>query len=97
MQAGATPSDAPLQVSGDEVAKPKLMLFLDELPEFERNVLEVLRQPLEDGRVTISRASMSLTAPHFGHSFNRLTPRSSSRPSTSRRTSASIRTRSRRC
>ena len=39
------------------------MLFLDELPEFERNVLEVLRQPLEDGKVTISRASMSLTFP----------------------------------
>ncbi|HEX5734665.1 MAG TPA: YifB family Mg chelatase-like AAA ATPase [Blastocatellia bacterium] len=39
------------------------MLFLDELPEFERNVLEVLRQPLEDGRVTISRAAMSLTFP----------------------------------
>lgn len=39
------------------------VLFLDELPEFERNVLEVLRQPLEDQRVTISRASMSLTFP----------------------------------
>ncbi len=39
------------------------LLFLDELPEFDRNVLEVLRQPLEDGRVTISRASMSLTFP----------------------------------
>lgn len=39
------------------------MLFLDELPEFDRNVLEVLRQPLEDGRVTISRAAISLTFP----------------------------------
>ena len=39
------------------------LLFLDELPEFPRNVLEVLRQPLEDGIVTISRASMSLSFP----------------------------------
>ena len=39
------------------------LLFLDELPEFPRNVLEVLRQPLEDGRVTISRASMTLSFP----------------------------------
>jgi len=39
------------------------VLFLDELPEFNKNVLEVMRQPLEDGKVTISRAAMSLTFP----------------------------------
>ena len=39
------------------------VLFLDELPEFHRNVLEVMRQPLEDGQVTIARAAASLTFP----------------------------------
>jgi magnesium chelatase family protein len=39
------------------------VLFLDELPEFKRNVLETLREPLEEGRITISRARRALTFP----------------------------------
>lgn len=39
------------------------VLFLDELPEFKKNVLEVLRQPLEDAKVTISRSKLSLEFP----------------------------------
>jgi magnesium chelatase family protein len=39
------------------------VLFLDELPEFARNVLEVMRQPLEDGHVTISRTKISVDYP----------------------------------
>ncbi len=64
-----TISDAAL-VGGGRIPKPGEVslshhgvLFLDELPEFQKNVLEVLRQPLENGMVTISRAQMSLTYP----------------------------------
>ncbi|RCK74047.1 MAG: MG(2+) CHELATASE FAMILY PROTEIN / ComM-related protein [Ignavibacteriae bacterium] len=39
------------------------VLFLDELPEFARNVLEVLRQPLEDAKITVSRSKMTLEFP----------------------------------
>jgi magnesium chelatase family protein len=64
-----TISDAGL-IGGGKVPKPGEVslanhgvLFLDELPEFKKNVLEVMRQPLEDGKVTISRALLSLTYP----------------------------------
>jgi magnesium chelatase family protein len=39
------------------------ILFLDELPEFKRNVLEALRQPIEEGRITVSRTSCSVSFP----------------------------------
>jgi magnesium chelatase family protein len=64
-----TISDAGL-IGGGQIPKPgevslahNGVLFLDESPEFRKNVLEVLRQPLEDGSVTIARAAHSLSFP----------------------------------
>jgi magnesium chelatase family protein len=64
-----TISDAGL-IGGGAVPRPGEVslghhgvLFLDELPEFQRNVLEVMRQPLEEGSVTIARAAISVTFP----------------------------------
>lgn len=64
-----TISDVAL-IGGGQIPKPgevslahNGVLFLDELPEFKRNALEVLRQPLENGEVTVSRAVASITYP----------------------------------
>ena len=64
-----TISDAGL-IGGGTIPRPgevslahQGVLFLDELPEFKKSVLEVLRQPLESGRVTITRAAATVDFP----------------------------------
>ncbi|MDR3405037.1 MAG: YifB family Mg chelatase-like AAA ATPase [Chthoniobacter sp.] len=54
---GAIPTPGEISVTHNGV------LFLDELPEFKRSTLEVLRQPLEDGKVTVTRASGTMSFP----------------------------------
>lgn len=63
-------ASVPSLVGGGAMAKPgdismahQGVLFLDEMPEFQRNVLEALRQPLEDGEITVSRVHASETYP----------------------------------
>ncbi|HEX7973227.1 MAG TPA: ATP-binding protein, partial [Anaerolineales bacterium] len=65
-----TPSRTPAWSAGGNIPRPgeislahRGVLFLDELPEFSTRVLEVLRQPIEDKVVTISRAQGSLSFP----------------------------------
>ena len=63
-------SSMPAMVGGGRISKPGEVtlahlgvLFLDELPEFSRSVLDALRQPIEDGKITVSRVNSHVTYP----------------------------------
>ncbi len=61
--AGLVGGGSPLPRPGEITLAHRGVLFLDEMPEFRRDALEVLRQPLEEGRVTISRSQLTAVFP----------------------------------
>ena len=63
MLAKRLPSILPDMTFEEMIETTKMVLFLDELPEFSRKTLEVLRQPIEDNQITIARAGQTCTYP----------------------------------